>query len=369
MPNVTPLSGDLALFRGYERRGALSVWAREGVGVDCDIAEARRLIANDRAPSTVEKYARSWSLFVAWVSANVPDADAVPAHPAVVGRYIAAMRRSGQTRAWILGKLAAIAYAHELLGLAKPWTAHPELAREIKGLRRDGDRQKQERGGLEREVASGALDRLRPAKTLLELRDRAVFTLGWMSAQRRSTLAALRVGDVAFKIDPIRGQRYLEVFVARSKTDQEGRGRWIVVTELAADHGDVALCAVRALERWLEAAGIREQRELPLFRTFPADEGQRMTDRPIHPYDVARIVKRLCAQAGLDPTLYAAHSLRRGFAVSADAAGVARALIMEQGGWATSAMVDHYSRAGKARNNVIADLFSAVGHRQRETDG
>ncbi len=39
------------------------------------------------------------------VAANVPDADAVPAHPAVVGRYTGAMRRAGQTGAWILGKL------------------------------------------------------------------------------------------------------------------------------------------------------------------------------------------------------------------------------------------------------------------------
>jgi len=347
------------LFPGYERpRAALSAWPRGGAGVDADITEARRLIANDRAASTIDKYVRSWALFVAWVGENVPGIDAFPAHPALVGRYIGAMRLRGQTRSWILGKLAAIAYAHDLLGFPKPWFTHPELQREIKGLRRDGDRDRQEREGLDRTAASGVLGRLPAASSLLEIRDRAVFTLAWMTAQRRSTIAALRVRDVALRADHVRNRRYIEVFIARSKTDQEGRGRWVVVTELPGDHPDVALCAVRAIERWLDAAGIRKDRDLPLFRTFPADEGLRMSERAIHPYDVARIVKRLCARAGLDPALYAAHSLRRGFAVSADAAGVSRALIMEQGGWVTSAMVDHYSRAGKARNNAIADLFS-----------
>jgi integrase len=64
---------------------------------------------------------------------------------------------------------------------------------------------------------------------------------------------------------------------------------------------------VRALRKWLEHA---ERREGPIFTRVRAGDkltGDRLTDR-----SVALIVKRHAEPVGLDPELFAGHSLRSG---------------------------------------------------------
>lgn len=207
-----------------------------------------------------------------------------------------------------------------------------------------------------RETATRILDRI-SATTIYERRDLAIFTLGWLSALRRSNIAALRCGDVAIKRDELRGVRYLEIFVVRSKTDQERRGRYVIVNELPVGE---PLCAVRAVETWLRDLGPRNVPELPLLRTFagrsPAGSAA-LTDRPIDGRDVARAVKRIAAKGGLDPERFSAHSLRRGFATSAINKGVRRSLVREHGGWKTDAMLDRYTRVDQSRDNAVGELF------------
>jgi hypothetical protein len=73
---------------------------------------------------------------------------------------------------------------------------------------------------------------------LLGLRDRALITLGFAGAFRRSELVALDVADLAFVSEG------LEAIVRRSKTDQEGEG----LTKVIAYGSDPATCPVRALQ-------------------------------------------------------------------------------------------------------------------------
>ena len=130
---------------------------------------------------------------------------------------------------------------------------------------------------------------------LAGLRDRAILTMGWMGAFRRSELVALTVEDV----EP--AGEGLVVQVRRSKGDQEGRGAKKVIPYAARP----SLCAVRALAAWLEAAGITSG---PLFRAVGSDGRVRpdaLSDR-----SVARIVQKVAAAAGLDPATVGAHSLR-----------------------------------------------------------
>jgi site-specific recombinase XerD len=66
---------------------------------------------------------------------------------------------------------------------------------------------------------------------------------------------------------------------------------------------------------WLDAAGITTG---PVFRSLRkgGKVGARLTDR-----SVAKIVKGHAARVGLDPALFAGHSLRAGFLTSAAAGG------------------------------------------------
>ncbi len=86
-------------------------------------------------------------------------------------------------------------------------------------MRRLTEVDRQERTALRQEEATSILEELGPPKTLFDYREHALLALGWTSALRRSNIARLRVHDVKIKYDAVNGNRYLEVYVATSKTD------------------------------------------------------------------------------------------------------------------------------------------------------
>ena len=75
-------------------------------------------------------------------------------------------------------------------------------------------------------------------------------------------------------------------------------------------------CPAAALKAWYEAAAIIEG---PVFR--PIAKGGRIQAARITDRSVAEIVKAHARHAGLDPKLFAGHSLRSGFLTSAAARG------------------------------------------------
>jgi integrase len=139
---------------------------------------------------------------------------------------------------------------------------------------------------------------------LTNIRDRALLLFGFASAMRRSELAALDFEDIEETPDGLR------VSIRRSKTDQEGHGDVIAVPR-----GTIA-CPVAALKAWLDAAAIATG---PVFR--PITKGGRIQPARLTDRSVAAIVKAHASRAGLDPKLFAGHSLRSGFLTSAAARG------------------------------------------------
>src|SRR6202042_2991166 len=115
----------------------------------------------------------------------------------------------------------------------------------------------------------------------------------------------------------------LIVTLKRSKTDQDGRG-----VEKGIPYASTpALCPVRALRAWLDAAGIEAG---PIFRGV--DRHGRVSSERITDRTVARIVQRCALAAGLDPSRFAGHSLRAGFATTAAQKGKSLDAIMRQTG-------------------------------------
>ena len=115
---------------------------------------ARRLVDADRAVSTIEKYTRDWALFVHWLGQARPNLDPVPAHPAAVGIYIGVLRERGLTKQTILGRAAAIAYVHDMIGAPSP-LLDPTIRRQLRGLRRQTwIATAKKRGAIERETAT-----------------------------------------------------------------------------------------------------------------------------------------------------------------------------------------------------------------------
>jgi site-specific recombinase XerD len=144
------------------------------------------------------------------------------------------------------------------------------------------------------------------------LRDRALLLIGFAGALRRSELVALDLEDLE------ESQLGFKVTIRHSKTDQEGAGQTIAIVR-----GSVA-CPVVALKAWLEAACITTG---PLFRSVR--KGGAVGDR-LPAQSVADIVKAYAERVGLDPALFAGHSMRSGFLTSAAKRGASIFKMMDQ---------------------------------------
>ncbi len=99
---------------------------------------------------------------------------------------------------------------------------------------------------------------------------------------------------------------------------------------------------MRALTLWLERSGITGG---PLFPAI-GRWGREVTGKPICDRQLAKIIRRLAAQAGLDPEVFSGHSLRSGLAASAAGGGASERSIMEQTRHRSLKQVRRYIRRG-----------------------
>ncbi|HEY2512839.1 MAG TPA: site-specific integrase [Polyangiaceae bacterium] len=279
-----------------------------------------------RAPATRHAYRTDFRSFEGWCGER--GFVALPASPATIGVYLAALAGEGRRTSTLERALSGIGDAHRVRGY--PWhRAHPAIADVLRGIRR--------RHGVapaqKAPVGDGELARMLEALggDLVDHRDRAVLTLGWMGAFRRSELVALRVEDL------VRTPEGLMVRMRRSKGDQEGRG----VEKAIPYAAQTALCAVRALEGWLEASGVTEG---PLLRAVA--RGGQVAAEGLCDRTVARIIKRAAAKVGLDPARLAGHSLRAGFATTAAKKGKTLDAIVRQTGHRSERVARSYIRPG-----------------------
>jgi integrase len=280
--------------------------------------------AASKAPRTRATYAGEWKGFVAWaLGAGLV---ALPAEGPTVALYLAALADRGRRPAGIEVALAAIVQAHRLAGHGSP-REHVAVREVRAGIRRTlGVAPKQAAPLVAADLclAVAAL----PA-TLLGVRDRALLLLGWAGGLRRSELVALDADDVRETADGI------EVHLRRSKTDQEGEGRRVGVPWGSSP----ASCPVRAVRAWREAAEVDAG---PLF--VGLTRHGKLTGNRLDGREVARIVQRSAAAAGLDAAELSGHSLRAGLATSAARAGKSERSIMRQTGHRSVTTVRKYIR-------------------------
>ena len=288
-------------------------------------ATALSYMADAKAANTRRAYRSDWDHFAAWCAEHA--FQSLPATPETVTLYLAAL--GGTHRPSTLQrKLTSISKAHELAGYESPASLrHGPVSETIKGIRR---RHGTAQHGKTPLLTSDILRILAAApETLAGKRDRALVLMGFIGGFRRSELTVLNVEDLRWTDDG------LVVRLKRSKTDQEGQGTDVALPWTANPHA----CAACACRDWLESAGITEG---PVFRRM----GKNGKCRPhrLNSNSVAKIIKRAAAAAGLDPAVYAGHSLRAGFATQAYLNGVPELAIMRQTGHKSLHTVRKYIR-------------------------
>lgn len=269
--------------------------------------EIRRLAATalayadaSRAPATRRAYSSAWRAFSTWCEAR--GFSPLPASAELVALYLS--DRAGALKVSTLAlHRAAIEAAHCAHDLSPPDSA---ALREVwDGLRRTHGAPPAKKTAIRAADIRRAFAR-RP-RSLAELRDRALILIGFASALRRSELAELSL-DADARVQARFADEGLEIIVLRSKGDPFGAGATIAVPFGARS----STCPVKALSAWLAAASIDAG---PVFRLV--DRAGHIGGVAVSDRFVARTIKRVAEQNGLDAGIYAGHSLRRGMITEA----------------------------------------------------
>ena len=162
------------------------------------------------------------------------------------------------------------------------------------------------------------------AGRLIDLRDRALLLVAFASGgRRRSEAASLRVADLIERepvpADPKKPDGptlpALALRLGRTKTASAEQDERVLLIGRP----------VEALRAWLEAAGIKKG---AVFREITR-WGQ-LGRTALDPQSVNAILKKRCAQAGLDPKTFSAHGLRSGYLTEAARRGVSLQEAMRQ---------------------------------------
>lgn len=260
-----------------------------------DIERAADFARLDKSAATRAAYKSDFAIFTAWCSAR--GVDVLPATPGTVVGFLAAQADAGHKAATIGRRVSAIKYAHGLAGYESP-TGSEVVKSTLHGIRRTI-------GTAPARKAPAVAETIRAAASMAPdglkgIRDKAILTLGFALAARRSELVALDVADLEFCDEGLR------VTIRKSKTDQTGEGATIAVCRGGA------CCPVKAIRAWLTAAGITEG---PIFR--PVGKGSKVKNTRLTAQTVCDLVKAYAGKLGLPEGDFGAHSLRSGFLTSA----------------------------------------------------
>jgi site-specific recombinase XerD len=259
-----------------------------------------------RAKATLEAYRSDVKIFTDWCLKRglVP----IPPTPEGLCAFIADEAARGRRPSTIARRLAAIKWATEAAGVLRDTEKCPTddkaVSAVLSGIRRTLGAAPRQKKAVTSDVVLAMVSG--QDRSLRGLRDRALLTLGFGGAFRRSELTALDVEDLEFCDSGLR------VRIRKSKTDQAGEGVTIAVAA-----GSVA-CPAQAVREWLEAANITTG---AVFRRVINRKAQRVTDSRLAPRNVASVVKKGARHLGLPEADYAAHGLRAGFLTSAAARG------------------------------------------------
>jgi site-specific recombinase XerD len=306
---------------------------------------AAALAENARAPNTRRAYESDWASWVAFCEAQnfVP----LPADPEQVMLYLTHLTdffgaKGKKLRPRTAERhLAAITTTHCALGITFN-RAYPALTKTLNGIRRKFTMSQKGARALRTEDIIALCETF--GRDIRSLRNKAIVLLGFAGGFRRSEIVGLNAEDLEFK------GKTLRVTLRRSKTDQDGEGRIIVIMPGRNPN----TCPVAAIRVWLKAADLENEGADPIFRPVnrhSSVELNRLSDRAVD-----LIVKDACRAADLKDK-YSAHSLRAGHVTESLSRGAGRASVKRQTGHASDAMLDRYDReADPAADNSSSSL-------------
>jgi integrase/recombinase XerD len=252
-----------------------------GAGEDASDLVIEFFTAEIRNPNTREAYARAVRRFFRWATQRQLDlSDIEPVH---VAAYVEEDERAPAT---VKQNLAALRRLFDFLVTGQVLEANPAEPVRSPKLNADGGKTP----ALTAEEARELLDSIVEEKEELpQLRDRAIIGVMTYTFARVSAVVGLDVGDY-FRA----GHRW-----KIRLREKGGQRRTVPVHHKAKEY----------LDGYLDAAGIREEREAPLFQSLRGRTGE-LTGKRLQADNVLQMVKRRAEDAGFDPDQISCHTFR-----------------------------------------------------------
>ena len=344
VPSEPPGAGDLA---DLSRRAALYATRARGEG-------------------TRRAYRAAWSVFAAWCESL--GRNPLAGDPDTIAMFLVRRADDGCAVSTLRVGLAAIRTAHLLAGVPLD-LRHPALSMVLEGITRSkGIRpRRQATPGRARSAAPPAGD-----TALAGPSDRGQGP-GDAAAGLRRRAAPLRTGRAhpGRRHDRRRARRAaahppLEDRPAGQRRPRRGRRQRVRHRLLPRRRPGRLAASSRARHRHRHpSAGPSGADDRPLF--CAVSKGGRVMGTGLSDKAVVRLVKQAAADAGLDPTRFAGHSLRAGLATAAGDAGAGLPELMRQTRHASTTVAVGYLRPAELwTNNVSARVFAAAGPRPEE---
>ena len=286
--------------------------------------ETLKNLKSSKAVNTIRAYKADFKDFTLFCKKN--GLNSIPSEPKVITLYLTHLSKSSKFST-LKRRLASISVIHKLNGHYLD-TKHPIITENLLGIKRaKGTYQKAKKPILisDLKLIINAINQDKASKN--KLVNKALILIGFSGGFRRSELVSIEFEDVEFV------REGLKIFVRRSKTDQSGEG----MTKGIPYFTNPEYCPVVSIKKWIEESKIQSGK---IFD---------MSDK-----NVALIIKKYAALAGLDHRKYSGHSLRSGFATSTAELGAEERSIMAMTGHKTTQMVRRYIKeANIFKNNAL----------------
>ena len=289
--------------------------------------ETLKNLKNSKANNTLRAYQSDYRDFSLFCSKN--GLSSMPTQPKIIALYITHLSKFSKFST-LKRRIASISVIHKLKGHYLD-TKHPIIMENLHGIKRTlGSRQKAKKPLLINSLKKiiKAIDQEKKERD----RDRALILIGFAGGFRRSELVSILKEDVELVDEGVK------ILIKKSKTDQSGEGSIKAIPYFQNQE----FCPVIALKKYMSLKKFNSNSE-KIFK---------LSDK-----SVALIIKKYAQIAGLDPTKYAGHSLRSGFATTAAEFGAEERNIMTMTGHKTTQMVRRYIReANLFKNNALSKI-------------
>lgn len=309
-------------------------------------AKSKRRMTKAKADNTLKSYSADWNDFTFWCEEH--GVEPLPCTSETIVNYINDLADHAKANT-VSRRITAISENHIAAGYhSNNPTKDGMVINAMRAIRREKGTFQHGKAPILMETMSLLAD-LFDAGDLVSIRDKALLFLGFAGAFRRSELVGIDMQDITFS------PQGMVIFIPQSKGDQLGHGSQIAIPYAPDPH----VCAVTAVQEWIEAANIKAG---PLFRGFKRNLEPR--DTQLTDKAVAIIVKKYMAMLGMNPDDFAGHSLRRGFATSAAQHDLDALSIMRQTRHKSEKMVHRYIEQGNLfRENPLNRMFG-TSHRK-----